>query len=287
MLSPFKALPRTFHARDRTLELGDRTLVMGIINVTPDSFSDGGETFGVKEAVERALEFDRVGVDIIDIGGMSTRPGSQPVDQSTELHRVMPVIKRLAGKVKCLLSIDTYRAEVAREALEGGVHIVNDISACNFDPQMPEIISRYNAGAVLMHIKGTPRDMQFNPEYDDLISEIYDYLAQSVNRLNKAGCGRESILVDPGIGFGKTLQHNLQLIRCCYAFSALASGVLIGPSRKSFIGALTGQQVNERFEGTLAAVCACVCAGADVVRVHDCARLIPALQVMDAIVRGS
>ncbi|HHE46609.1 MAG TPA: dihydropteroate synthase, partial [Bacteroidetes bacterium] len=180
---------------------------MGVINVTPDSFSDGGEAFGLNAAVKRGLKFADEGADILDVGGESTRPGSEPVSLDEELARVMPVIEALAGKTDTPISIDTYKSEVAREALNAGARLVNDISGGNFDPEMPGVVAETGAAAVLMHIKGTPRDMQRDPSYDDLIGEIKSYLMDAVNRFKKAGVRAERILVDPGIGFGKRLEH--------------------------------------------------------------------------------
>lgn len=256
---------------------------MGIINVTPDSFSDGGETYDIQKAVDRALEFAESGADIIDIGGESTRPGSEPVSLRDELGRVIPVIESLQGKIKSLLSIDTYKSEVARQALAAGAHIVNDISAGNFDADMPRVATEFGAGVILMHIKGTPRNMQDNPQYDNLVGEIHDYLAEAVNRFVEGGVSRESILVDPGIGFGKTLLHNLELITRISEFSDLAAGILIGPSRKSFIGMLTDRQIQDRLEGTIAASVACAFYGADVIRVHDVKEISSAIRIADAL----
>ncbi|MBM3325933.1 MAG: dihydropteroate synthase [Calditrichaeota bacterium] len=258
---------------------------MGIVNVTPDSFSDGGLTFDRGEAVEQGLKFADAGADILDIGGESTRPGSEPLGLQEELDRVIPVISALAKQVNIPLSIDTYKAEVARRALDAGASIVNDISAGYFDPQMLETISTGDAGAVLMHIQGTPRDMQRHPHYNDVISEVRQFLVNAVAGCNEKGIARERILVDPGIGFGKTLEHNLSLLRNLDKFQDLGIGVLVGPSRKSFIGLLTERPVGERLEGTLAAVAACALGGVDVVRVHDVAQTIVALKVADAIGR--
>ncbi len=254
---------------------------MGVINVTPDSFSDGGEAFAFDAAVERGIRLALEGADIIDIGGESTRPGSEPISLDEELARVIPVVEALAGKVEAAISIDTYKADVAGKALAAGAHIVNDISAGNFDPGMPEVVARIGAGVVLMHIKGTPRDMQQNPTYGDLMGEIKGYLTEAVHRFETGGVKRDRILVDPGIGFGKLLDHNLELIRRLGELQGLAAGVMLGPSRKSFIGTLTDRPVTERLAGTIAAVVAGVQAGADVVRVHDVEPVIDALKVAD------
>lgn len=258
---------------------------MGIINVTPDSFSDGGEAYELDSAVDRAEQMIADGADIIDIGGESTRPGSETVSLDEEIRRGIPVIEMLAKRTTAILSIDTYKAEVARRALEAGAHIVNDISAGTFDDAMPDIVAQYGAGVVLMHIKGTPRNMQKDPVYDDLIGEIRQYLTAAVARFESAGVNPDHILVDPGIGFGKTLDHNLELIRRLGEFRGLGAGILLGVSRKSFIGLLTDRPVDDRLAGTIAAVVAGVFAGADVMRVHDVAMVVDALKVTDAITR--
>lgn len=278
-----ESLKRTFIARDRRLELGEKTLIMGIINVTPDSFSDGGEVAQTEQAIARGLEFDRLGVDIIDIGGESTRPFSEPIDVSEEKRRVVPVIEALSGKVSSLISVDTYKTEVAEKALQAGAHIVNDISAGNFDPDMSSVVKKHNAGVVLMHIKGTPKNMQVDPKYKDLFGEIRAYLKDAVNRFRECGVAEYSILVDPGIGFGKNLQHNLELMRNLSILQGIGIGVLVGPSRKSFIGTITGKDVKDRLQGTVASVCACAIYGADVVRVHDVEDVKIALSVVDKI----
>ena len=274
---------RNLKAIDHELILGGRTLVMGIVNVTPDSFSDGGEAFALDAAVERGLRFVEEGADILDIGGESTRPGSDPVSLSEELSRVLPVIETLVKRTAVPISIDTCKSEVARLAIGAGACIVNDISAGNFNPEMKQVVAETGAAAVLMHIRGKPRDMQKNPVYNDLINEIRDYLIEAVNRFEAAGVSRDRILVDPGIGFGKTLQHNLELIANIAEFRGFAGGVMLGPSRKSFIGALTGKDVKERLPGTIAAVVAGTMRGADVVRVHDVKEVIEALKVSDSI----
>ncbi len=277
---------RTFIAGKYRLNLGERTLVMGIINITPDSFSDGGLMFDRDKAIAYGLDLASKGADIIDIGGESTRPGSEPVNLQEEIDRVIPVISALAPEINIPISIDTYKAKVADLALKAGASIINDISACTFDPQMLNVIMESNAGVILMHIKGTPRNMQKDPHYNDVVSEVRMFLSQQVEHLTRQGIERQRILVDPGIGFGKTLEHNILLLRNLKQFQNLGIGVLVGPSRKSFIGLLTDKPVNERLEGTLAAVAVCALNGADLVRVHDVPQTIAALKVVDAIVRG-
>lgn len=256
---------------------------MGVVNVTPDSFSDGGLAFSREAAVSLAQRLVEEGADIIDVGGESTRPGSTPVPMEEEIRRVIPVIGELAAKLAVPLSVDTYKAEVARRALAVGASIVNDISGGTFDPDMPDVVAQHRAGVVLMHIKGTPRTMQENPQYGDVVSEVAEFLTGAVERFKKVGVPLESIMVDPGIGFGKRLEHNLQLLRNIARFQGIAAGVLVGPSRKSFIGAITGLPVEQRLEGTIAAAVVASLYGADVVRVHDVAAVRRALLISDAI----
>jgi dihydropteroate synthase len=265
------------------MTLGQKTLIMGIVNVTPDSFSDGGEAYSLNDAVNRAFQLELDGADILDIGGESTRPGSASVSLVEELRRVIPVIEALQGRLKIPISVDTCKSLVARRALEAGAKIINDISSGMFDSEMPSIAREFNAGVVLMHMQGTPRTMQKNPQYDDLMTEVRQFLSDAIKRFTDAGVDRENILVDPGIGFGKTLQHNLELIRRSGEFQDLAAGVLIGPSRKSFLGLLTDNPVDQRVESTVSsAVCAAIY-GADIVRVHDVEAVNEALKVADAI----
>lgn len=274
---------REFIAGRFRFPLGQRTLIMGIVNVTPDSFSDGGEALDPDQAVNRALEHVRNGADIIDIGGESTRPGSEPVSLEEELRRVIPVIEKLAKDPGICISIDTYKAEVAAKALEAGASIVNDISAGGFDPNMAMVVQRAQAGVVLMHIKGTPRNMQANPVYDDVVSEVANYLTFAVTRFRSAGVPMERITVDPGIGFGKLLNHNIELTKNLHRFAGISTGVVYGPSRKSFIGALTGRTAKERLSGTLGAVAAGVASGADIVRVHDVLETSDMLKVFEPL----
>jgi len=261
---------------------------MGIVNTTPDSFSDGGEAATVEVGLNRTVQHFRDGAAIIDIGGESTRPNSDPVPLDEEISRTIPLIqsanKRFPdGDNKPLISIDSYKSEVARLALLAGAHIVNDISGGNYDEAMADTAAEFGAGVVLMHIKGTPRTMQRNPHYDDLIGEIYEYLSDAIDKFIRAGVVKESILVDPGIGFGKTIEHNLELIVRLNEFQGIAAGVLLGPSRKSFIGEITGKTVSQRVEGTIGAVIAGIMSGADAVRVHDVAQVADAIKVADRI----
>lgn len=261
---------------------------MGILNVTPDSFSDGGFFFDRAKAVTQALRMVEDGADIIDIGGESTRPGAEAVTLDEEVRRTIPVIEALAGTVRVPLSIDTYKAEVARRALEAGASMVNDISGLRFDPGMAEMVAGYGVPVIVMHIRGTPRDMQRNPVYDALIPEILDYLRGSVEIAVRAGVSEERIIVDPGIGFGKTFDHNLQIIRNLGEFSVLGRPVAVGVSRKAFLGKILGDAPPlERLEGSAAAVAISVFNGAGMVRVHDVKEMARVVKVADAVRRGS
>lgn len=271
-------------ARDYSFDLSSRPLVMGILNVTPDSFSDGGLYVEVDAAVERALQMVREGADIIDIGGESTRPGSDPVPLEEELRRVIPVIEAISKEVDVPISIDTYKAEVARQALRAGASIVNDISGLRFDPEMASTVAKASAGVVIMHIKGTPKDMQQDPQYDDLFGEINTYLAEGIEIARANGVREEYIALDPGIGFGKQPEHNLQIIKYLDRFSIHGRPILVGPSRKSFIGlVLGGVPPSERIEGTAGAVAISVLNGASIVRVHDVKTMVPVVKVAWAI----
>jgi len=272
-------------AKDRWLELGRRTLVMGVLNVTPDSFSDGGLFYEPERAVERALEMVEEGADIIDIGGESTRPGSEPVPLEEELRRVIPVIEAVAREVEVPIWVDTYKAKVAEEALRKGASIVNDISALGFDPEMAEVVARHGAALILMHIKGTPRDMQKDPQYEDVLGEIRAYLRERIARAEAAGVSPDAIVVDPGIGFGKKLEHNLEILRNLDRLQDLDKPILVGPSRKTFIGQILGVDVSDRLYGTLGAVVHSVMKGAHIVRVHDVKAARHVVDVIDAIER--
>lgn len=273
-------------------DLASRTHIMGILNVTPDSFSDGGRFLDPERAVDRALEMIDDGADFIDVGGESTRPRSQaygegadvvPVDE--ELRRVIPVIRTLAERTSIPISIDTYKSVVAERALEAGAVIVNDISGFRFDPEMPAVVAKAGASAALMHIKGTPKTMQMNPAYGDLFAEVTEYLAEGI-AIGRAG-GVHQMIVDPGLGFGKRQQDNLALISGLSRFKALGCPILAGPSRKSFIGAILDLPVGDRVEGTIAASVACMLYGANILRVHDVRAVYRACRVADAIRAGS
>jgi dihydropteroate synthase len=258
---------------------------MGILNVTPDSFSDGGRYLDVQRAATHAETMVAEGATLIDIGGESSRPGASPVSVDEELARVVPVICALIDAADVLISVDTSKAEVAQHALEAGAHIVNDITALCGDPAMATVVAEMEAGVVLMHMKGTPRTMQQAPQYDDVVNEICSWLEKKVQNAEARGIATERIIVDPGIGFGKTTEHNLQILKRLSEFRELNKPLLVGTSRKSFIGNVLGVPVTERAEGTAATVCWAIAHGADIVRVHDVKANVRAAQMTDAIYR--
>lgn len=266
-----------------TWDLGRTTLVMGILNVTPDSFSDGGAYASTEAAVERALVMEQGGAHIIDVGGESTRPGSDSVSLDEELSRTIPVIEGIRKRSDVPISIDTTKAEVAVRAAAAGASIINDISALSFDPDMGKTAAALGLPVVLMHIKGTPRNMQENPHYEDLVGEIFDYLAESLERAVALGIKRERVILDPGIGFGKTWEDNLTIIRNIPVFARLKRPILIGASRKGFIGGILKKNIEDRASGSVGAACAAALWGAHIVRVHDVAQTIDALKVVDAV----
>lgn len=247
----------------------NRPLIMGILNVTPDSFSDGGKFLTFRNAVEHGERMAGEGADIIDIGGESTRPYSKPVSTEEEIGRVIPVIKKLRKKISVPISIDTYKSKVAEESLKVGANIINDISALRMDSEMGRIAAKYKIPIILMHMKGRPQNMQEKPCYKNLVSEIISFLQHRVESAKKEGIDENKIIVDPGIGFGKTVKHNLEIIRRLNEFKSLGRPLLIGPSRKSFIGKVLNLDVSQRLEGTAAAVAVCVWNGANIIRVHD------------------
>ncbi|MBI3614968.1 MAG: dihydropteroate synthase [Candidatus Omnitrophica bacterium] len=244
---------------------------MGILNVTPDSFSDGGRFTHPRQAAARALQMQEEGADLIDLGGESTRPGARPISAEEELRRILPVLERLVGRLKIPISVDTYKASVARAALGVGASLVNDVTALR-DPKMPQVVATAKVPVILMHMRGVPQTMQRNPRYRRLIPEIVSDLKRSIEKAKAAGIPRAKILVDPGLGFGKRWQDNLTLLKSLSAFKAMLElPLVVGPSRKSFIGHATGAPVEGRLMGTAAAVALSVWGGADIVRVHDVA----------------
>jgi dihydropteroate synthase len=276
------------------LDLGRRTCVMGVVNVTPDSFSDGGRFYDPAAAVAQGERMAAEGADIIDIGGESTRPFSEPVPVEEEARRVVPVIAALAARVRVPISIDTTKAAVARPALEAGAAMINDISALRFDPDLAGVGAEFGVPVILMHMRGEPRSMQMAPHYDELVSEIIGFLKAAATAAEQRGIPRERLIVDPGIGFGKTPEHNLQLIKHLPALAALDLPLLVGPSRKSFIRRLVkpdgAQDIPATLPvvetGTQAAVAAAVLNGAHIVRVHDVANTVATVKVVDAILNA-
>ncbi len=272
--------------RGKVLALGQRTHIMGILNVTPDSFSDGGRFATADHALAHAHEMVAAGADIIDIGGESTRPGADPVPEDEELRRIIPLIERLSDELAVPLSVDTYKSSVAVKALETGASIVNDISGLRFSPDMAKIVADAGAGLVIMHIKGTPRTMQQNPEYADVVGEITSFLEERIEVAERAGVDREKIIIDPGIGFGKNLAHNLVVLDHLDEFRGLGRPVLLGTSRKKFIGTVLGITVPEqRILGTAATVALGIVRGASIVRVHDVTQAAQVARMTDAILR--
>jgi len=270
-----------------SLDFSKKTYIMGVLNVTPDSFSDGGLYFSEKKAIEHALRLIEDGADILDIGGESTRPGSDPVSLEEEIRRTIPVIQAVSKETNIPISIDTYKSEVARHALDAGASIVNDISGLRFDPDMPKVVSEYKAPVIIMHIKGRPKDMQDNPQYEALIPEIMDYLRISIRLANKFGIPDDKIIIDPGIGFGKTFEHNLEIIKNFKEFTILGKPVAVGVSRKAFIGKILGDvPPSERLEGTAAAVAISIFNGANIIRVHDVKEMSRVAKASDAIKKG-
>jgi dihydropteroate synthase len=273
-----------FRARQFTFTFPRPALVMGVINVTPDSFSDGGQFLDTEKAVARALELVAQGAEILDIGGESTRPGAVPVTESEELRRVLPVIEQLARRVKVPISIDTLKPGVARAALAAGASIVNDVAANREDSEMWRVVAGAGAGYVCMHMQGTPQTMQVGPVYADVVSEVAGFFRERLERLNGCGVNPEQVLLDVGIGFGKTLEHNLQLLARLRGFTKLQRPLMLGVSRKSFIGKLVGGEGPEsRQAGSLACACLAVAAGVQIIRAHDVAETVQAVRMAEAI----
>ena len=270
-----------------TLPVRQHTLVMGVLNRTPDSFSDGGMFQDFDSALRHAQKMSREGADIIDIGGESTRPGAEPATFDEEIERVIPLIKVLTEKLKIPVSIDTSKSVVAEEALKSGASIVNDVTGLKKDPLMAGVAAKYNAAVIVMHMKGTPRNMQLKPEYKDLIGEITEGLRESVEIAKNAGIDEDKIIVDPGIGFGKTVEHNLRIIKELYRFKVLARPILIGVSRKSFIGHVLDLEVENRLMGSAASAALAIANGADIIRVHDVALMRQVAGMIDAIIKST
>ncbi|MEQ9486580.1 dihydropteroate synthase [Coleofasciculus sp. F4-SAH-05] len=277
---------RQLTIRDYSFPWGERTYLMGVLNVTPDSFSDGGEFNTPEASLAQAQRLVEAGVDILDIGGQSTRPGAEEVSDTVELERVLPVIKAVRSSLSVPISVDTTRASVAKAGVAVGADIVNDISGGTFDPDMFPVVAQLGVPIILMHIRGTPKTMQKLTDYHDLIGEIYEFLEGQVQVAINAGIVRSRLIIDPGIGFAKTAEQNIQLLRQLAAFRSLGVPILVGVSRKSFIGHILNQpDPKQRVWGTAAACCAAIAAGSDILRVHDVAEMHDVCRVADAIWR--
>lgn len=272
-----------FTARQHRWVFPRPALVMGILNVTPDSFSDGGCFLDPARAVVRGEALAAEGAELIDIGGESTRPGAAPVDEAEELRRVIPVVRALAARTRAVISVDTRKAGVARAALDAGAGIINDIEAHRTDPELWKAVAAAGAGYVLMHMQGSPQTMQVDPQYGDVVAEVTGFFRERLERLEEAGVHREQVLLDPGIGFGKTLEHNLALIRGLGVISTLGRPILLGVSRKSFIGRLFGAEPQQRLGASVACALWAAGSGAGVFRVHDVVETVQALRMTEIL----
>jgi len=282
----FKNISRTRYSircRKRTFILGKRTLLMGVLNVTPDSFSDGGLYFDKGKSIAQGLRMVEEGADLLDIGGESTRPGSKPLELDEELRRVIPVIEVLAKEVDVPISIDTYKSTIAQKAIEAGAEMINDISGLHFDESLARVAAEEDVPLVLMHIRGTPETMQNDVHYDSLFSEILLSLKDSIQKAESAGLDPQQIIIDPGIGFGKTIDHNLLIIKNLFEFRILGKPILLGTSRKSFIGKILNANATDRLEGTLSTIAIGVLNGAHIIRCHDVLQAKKVIAVADAI----
>ena len=272
--------------RNFDFDFSQKTYIMGILNVTPDSFSDGGQFFNKDRAVEQAFRMIEDGADIIDVGGESTRPGAAEVSVKEEIKRVVPIIKAITKQASVPVSIDTYKASVADAAVSAGASMINDISGLRFDPEMPDLAAKSKVPVVIMHIQGTPKNMQRHPYYKALIPEIMDYLREGISIARRSGISDEKIIIDPGIGFGKTVAHNLEIINRLNEFSGFEKPILLGHSRKSFIGSiLDDAPVTDRLEGTAAAAAIGIFNGANIIRVHDIKEMARVARIADEIKR--
>jgi dihydropteroate synthase len=283
MAETIKTKKFTIKIGKKLFDLSQRTYLIGILNVTPDSFYDGGKFSNLDGAVKRGIKMAEEGADVIDIGGESTRPRSEPIGLEEELSRVIPVIERLSKEIEVPLSIDTYKSFVAKKALDSSASMVNDISALRFDPEMKKIAAEYKVPIVLMHIKGTPKNMQDDPYYDDVMKEISSYLKESIQIAKDAGIEEDKIIIDPGIGFGKRLEDNLDILKNLSILKTLEKPILVGPSRKSFIGKVLDLPPEERLEGSLGALAVAIFNGANLVRVHDVKESLRVAKLVDAI----
>ncbi|HEV2615830.1 MAG TPA: dihydropteroate synthase [Candidatus Acidoferrales bacterium] len=268
----------------RTLVLGERTLIMGVLNVTPDSFSDGGQFFDARSAVEHAFQMERAGADILDIGGESTRPGSRGISAQQELDRILPVLDQLSGRLKIPISVDTQKAEVVEAAVKAGAEIINDVSALRFDPELAKIACRHRLPIILMHMRGAPRTMQQGPFARNVLRDVTRGLREALTRAKRAGIAKSQIVLDPGIGFGKNYAQNFELLARLPELARFGCPLLVGTSRKAFIGhALSGVTAEQRIWGTAAAVAASIFGGAHIVRVHDVAEMTQVAKIADRI----
>jgi dihydropteroate synthase len=272
-----------FRARQFEFVFPRPALVMGVVNVTPDSFSDGGKYFDTNAAIAHALELVAQGAEILDVGGESTRPGAKPVNEAEELRRVIPVIEKLAAKVEIPLSIDTMKPSVAHAALQAGASIVNDVAANRDDDAMWRVVAECQAGYVCMHAQGSPQTMQENPVYADVVREVGDFFRERLKKLNTCGIFADQVVLDVGIGFGKTVEHNLQLLANLHRFTTMARPLLIGVSRKSFIGKLFGADLNERLPASLICACLAIQSGAQIIRAHDVAETVQAVRMTETV----
>jgi dihydropteroate synthase len=268
----------------RSISLGERTIVVGVLNVTPDSFSDGGQHFEPARAIDRALEMESEGADIIEVGGESTRPGATRLSVKEELSRVLPVLRGLAGRLKVPIAIDTYKSEVAAAAVAQGASIINDVSALRFDPALADVAAREHAVLVLMHMRGEPATMQKLEPSPDIFAEISSDLGAAIRLAESCGVKRDRIIIDPGIGFGKTMQQNLAILNHLERFDSLNLPLMIGTSRKSFIGRITGHSETDRAFGSAASIAIAILRGAHLVRVHDVKQMVEAARIADAII---
>jgi dihydropteroate synthase len=273
----------TLQVNGQDFTLGQQTWIMGVLNVTPDSFSDGNLYFDRDKAVKHGLDLVKEGADILDVGGESSRPGSDPIPVEEELHRILPVISELRENSDIILSVDTTKAEVAHRALDAGANIINDISSLQFDAEMLPLAAEREAPVILMHMKGNPKTMQENPFYENLLADVNSFFQERIDMAVSSGIKREKIILDPGIGFGKKFSDNLNLIRNLRIFEELGRPLLVGLSRKSFIGKIVGQPTQDRLEGSLSAAVLSVSHGAHLIRVHDVAATKKAILVADAI----
>lgn len=276
-------IPLHWKCGETSLTISKRPLLMGILNVTPDSFSDGGRYLDTGQAIRRGHQMEEEGADIIDVGGESTRPGAETVDAAEEISRILPVIEALSSSSSLPISIDTRKAEVASRALSAGASIINDVSGLTHDNRMPRVAADNGAGVIIMHMQGAPRTMQKQPRYDDVLTEIIDWLECRARKLEESGIDRNCIAVDPGIGFGKTLDHNLKLLAGVKKLGDAGRPVVIGASRKSSLGRITGRKTNDRLAASLAVLAFCVLNGAHIMRVHDVKESRDAVETLAAI----